>query len=242
MIISLTFFQTKDQINTEAGMILMGMTNVELPNTLFWGVIHKLYLFSKLPYAIYAKIRTRGLANRVETLFKTIINDIYSNDKYILLQQVADSNATENREEPFSGNQNKKFLNEFVYKLDSLFIYLSMRQLDINNKTYGTKEEINLSSLAQPIHLIKDNLLNIYNDENKDDILTWFQNNYSFLATGINVSLPVLTLTQNTNGMTSQNMIVQQQQFNEALNKLSPVERKKIMYHNRLNAIQNMTN
>jgi hypothetical protein len=243
MIISLTLFQTKDQSSIESNLILAGMTILFLPHSLFWSLIHKLYLFGKLPYAIYAKIRTKGLGNKVENLFKTIINDIYSNDKYILLQQVADSNSSTNREEPFAGDKNKKFSIEFVSKLASLFIYLSLRQLDINGKTYGTREDIDLISLSQPIHLIKDHLLNIYNEDTKDDILTWFQDNYTFIAIGINITLPILTLTQNINyGMTSQNMIVQQQQFNQALTKLSPYEIRKIMQQNRLNGTQGMIN
>ena len=230
MIISLTLFEITDQSKLEASLIMSGMFIVTLPSVLMFSILHKLSLFAKLPYAIYAKIRTKGLANKVENLFKTIINDIYSNDKYQLLQQVADSNAPQNREEPFAGENNKKFSIEFVSKLSSFFIYLSMRQLDINNKIYGSREDMDLISLSQPIHLIKDHLLNIYNDETKDDLLTWFQNNYTFIATSINVTLPLLTLTQNINyGMTTQNMIVQQQQFAEALNKMPPAQRRQMM-------------
>ena len=56
------------------------------------------------------------------TKIKTIIDltNEYSNDKYILLQQVADSNNSTNREEPFAGDKNKKFsIVEFANLVDA---------------------------------------------------------------------------------------------------------------------------
>ncbi len=220
MLISLTMFQIKDQSIYEGNLITAGFTILGLPSVLFHSILHKLYLLAKLPYSIYSKIRTRGLANKVEKLFKTIINDIYSDKKYLLLQQSADANFKTNREEPYYGEKNKKYSYEFVSKLSALFIYLSIRELEINNKTYGHHEILDRVSLSQPIRLIKDQILNIYNEESKDDILTWFQDNYTFIYPDVNLRLPILTPTQNINyGMTVQNLMGQQQQFNQAYQK-----------------------
>jgi hypothetical protein len=220
MLISLKMFQISDQSIHEGNMITLGLTVLGLPSVLIHSIFHKLSLFAKLPYSIYAKIRTRGLANKVEKLFKTIINDIYNDKKYLLLQQSADANFKTNREEPYYGEKNKKYSYEFVAKLSALFIYLSIRELEINNKTYGHHEILDRVSLSQPIRLIKDQILNIYNEESKDDILTWFQDNYTFIYPDVNLRLPILTPTQNLNyGMTVQNLMGQQKQFNQAYQK-----------------------
>ncbi len=217
MLISLKMFQINDQSIHEGNMITAGFTLIYLPSALMLSIFHKLYLFGKLPYSIYAKIRTRGLANKVEKLFKTIINDIYSDKKYLLLQESADANFKTNREEPYYGEKHKKYSYEFVSKLSALFMYLSIRELEINNKTYGHHEILDRVSLSQPIRLIKDQILTIYNEESKDDILTWFQDNYTFIFPDINLRLPILTPIQNINyGMTVQNLMGQQQQFNQA--------------------------
>ena len=115
-------------------------------------------------------------------------------------------------------------------KLASLFIYLSIRELDINDKTYGHHEILDVVSLAQPVRLIKDHLLNIYNESNKDDILTWFQDNYTYIYPDINLRLPILTPIQNINyGMTTQNLMVQQQQFDKAYQQQQPHPQKQNM-------------
>lgn len=221
MLISLKFFNITDNGSNESVLMLMGMSLVLLPHAIIWSIFHKLSLLIKLPYAIYAKIKTNGSANEVEKLFKTIMNDIYSNDKYQLLQDAADSKYKTNKEEPHFNNPKKKFSFEFIAKLVSLFTFLSLREMEINGKTYGFHEEIGAITISKPITLIKKNLLNIYNENSKDDILSWFQNNYTFINLNVNLVLPVLTITQNVqHGMSLENMMVQNEQFQKAYEEL----------------------
>ncbi len=224
MIISLTLFQTMDQAQVERDIIPFMLLPLTWPNALIFQLFHKLYLFMKLPYAIYAKIKTYGMANKVEKLFKTVINDIYSNPKYEILQKAADSETPTNIEEPFSGHRNKKFTFEFVIKLAVLFIFFSLRKMKINDKTVGFYNNISTISLAEPIKIIDKYLLNVYNDSNKDDILTWFQDNYIFINQQINIFIPVLTKMQTVDAKQVLNANIKQ---NEFVNKIYMEELKK---------------
>jgi hypothetical protein len=176
-------FGLVNQTDKEVEYIKGSVYVVTIPFMIILSVLHKLYLFIKLPYAIFFKIKTYGMANKVENLFKNIINDIYSNDRYEKLQEYADSKGEINAGEPFYTYKAKKYSFMFSYKLVCLFVYLCFRKININGKQIGFVDEPGIIILNYTYtNFIKNRILTIYNDETKHDILDWFQQNYNDMS------------------------------------------------------------
>ncbi len=179
MSLSMMLFGLFNETDREVKFIKGSVYILTIPFIICLSILHKLYLFLKLPYAIVLKMKTYGLGNQVENLFKNIINEIYSNDKYEKLQEYADSKSDINAGEPFYTYKNKKYSFMFSYKLVSLFVYLCFRQINVRGHKIGFVDEPGIIILNYTYaSMIKNRILKVYNDETKDHILEWFQNNY----------------------------------------------------------------
>ena len=162
--LSMMLFGLINQTDREVEFIKGSVYVVTIPYMILLSVLHKLYLFVKLPYALFFKIKTYGMANKVENLFKHIINDIYSNDRYEKLQEYADSKGDMNAGEPFYTYKAKKYSFMFCYKLVCLFVYLCFRKININGKQIGFVDEPGIIILNYTYaNFIKNRILTIYN-------------------------------------------------------------------------------
>jgi hypothetical protein len=179
MSLSMMLFGLFNETDREVKFIKGSVFIVTIPYMILLSTLHKLYLFLKLPYALVLKIKTYGLGNKVEDLFKNIINEIYSNDKYEKLQEYADSKSDINSGEPFYTYKTKKYSFMFCFRLIALFVYMCFRQINNRGTKIGFVDEPGIIILNYTYaNMIRDRILKIFNDETKDDILEWFQNNY----------------------------------------------------------------